>query len=264
MAERRRREESENAVESRRFNFGDVPMGGQLPEGSYDMKIVGMEEKYSQEKSVLMYSLEFRVEKPDSMFGRGLFETFVFGTTPFDPGDSKNPDFIAYSDLNDPDAEDPLTLKMSRGVQSFKRIMHCAGVDMDSEVDMTDLDAMAKSGDLMVGLRLRIEEQKDGRYAGTMRNRISHVYEIGQEEPGFTANPASSSRRGARKKASGQGGRRRTTQPDNMQRAMNSSRARQQVAQDLGDDLPQGVADHEPATYEDVVAPAPLATTDQD
>lgn len=258
MSERRRAAES-NEVEARSIDFSDVPLGGHLPEGSYDMKIASIEQRYSQEKGVLMYTIEFRVQLPEAMFGRGLFETLVFGTTPFDPGESKNPDFIAYSAINDPEAEDPMTLKMSRGVQMFKQILHYTGLDMDREIFMPELLAQGNSGELLVGMRLRVEEQQTGRYAGSIRNRIGHVYEIGREEPGFTPNPAKAKRRGARETEGGAGGRRRATQPDNMARSMNSTKARELIKDDLAEapllrPLPEDDA------YDDIVdAPAPAS-----
>lgn len=239
-----------NNVDSRIFNFADVPISGVLPEGSYNMRIASLEQRYSQANSVLMFTMELRVDEPAAMFGRGLFETFVFGTTPFDPGQSRNPDFIAYSKLDDPEAEDPLTLRMSRGVQSFKQVMHFAGCDMDREVDMAELTALCNSGDLRVGMRLRVEEEKrSGPYEGTLRNKIAHIYEIGREEPGFASNPARTPRRAARNgQSAAPTSERRRAQPDTMRRALNSPRTRAQLERDFGftpdgddilDDIPE-------------------------
>lgn len=239
MAERRRHSD-ENG---RYMDLSETPLGGLLPEGAYNMKIAGIEERYSQDKGVLMYVMELRVMEPESMLGRGHYELMVFGTTPFNAEHSQNPEFIAYSKLNDPDAEDPLTLKMSRGVQMFKQLLYYANVDTSGIVYMPEMIDLCNSGELMVGVRLRQEEQKGGQYAGTIRNRIAHVFEVGREKVGVGTLATTNNRRGARQRAEAAGPRRRSPQPENMERALANEKTREQLRQDMGSEADTDVGE---------------------
>ena len=235
MSERRRNVEDSSG---RTIDFGEVQLGGLLPEAAYNMAIKSLEERYSQDKGILMYMMELRVEEPLSLEGRGHYELMVFGTTPFNAEHSKNPKFVAYSKLNDPDAEDPLTREMSRGIQMFKQLLHYAGVDMTGKVYMPDMIDLCNSGTLKVGVRLRHEEQRTGQYAGSLRCRIAHVFEVGREAPGF--NTKGGSRQQARGGSSEGGQRqRRAASPEpteNMNRALASEKTRQQLINDMGED----------------------------
>ena len=231
MTERRR-----NTNTNRTFDFSETPMGGYLPEGNYDMRIASMEKGYTRERNLLKFVLELRVIEPASMFGKGHYETLVFGTAPFDPGASQNPEFIEYAALDDPDCEDPLNMRISNNVQLFKQIMHYAGCDMNGAVNMDDMIALCNAGQLRIGMRICVEEQTTGRYAGRMQNRISHCYEIGREEPGFATQAAGASRRGGRQPAAPAAQTRvRQEQPPRMQEALTDERTRQQLIEDLGE-----------------------------
>lgn len=227
MSERRRNAEN---MTGRYLDLSETPLGGLLPEATYNMRITSLEPRYSNDKGVLMYTMELRVMEPESLRGRGHYELMVFGTTPFNAEYSNNPEFIEYSNLDDPDAEDPRTLKMSRGVQMFKQLLYYAGVDVSEVLYMPDIIDLCNGGELQVGVRLRQDEQKTGQYAGTVRNRISHVFEVGREKVGVTSQ-SGGNRRAARKGAAGPRG--RANQPDNMERALAAEKTREQLAEDM-------------------------------
>ena len=231
MSERRRHNTD------RMFDFSETPLGGFLPEGNYDMRIASLEKGYTRERNLLKFTMELRVLEPASMMGKGHYETLVFGTAPFDPGESQNPEFVAYAHLDDPDCEDPINMRVNNNIQLFKQLMHFAGIDMNGSVNMDDMIAVCNGGELRVGMRLRVEEQATGRYAGTIRNRISHCYEIGREAPGFASNPRQSQRRGVRQESPGApaGRRVRNEQPERMQQALANPTTRQQLIEEMGE-----------------------------
>ena len=161
------------------FNWGDVRVSRHLPAGYYDFKIESLEEAHSQEKGLLMYVVEATVQAPSSQAGKKHVEYMLFGKTPFET-DSEDEEFQAYADLEDLEAEDPLTAKYSNGMRTFKKVFEAAGLELDSDdISMNEIIDKANSGGLTFGARLFVEEQD----AGRTRNNFGQCYTAGTETP---------------------------------------------------------------------------------
>ena len=236
MAERQRSDQA--LVNDVVIDFSETPSMGLLPEASYRMRIVSLESRRTRENGILMYVMEFRVVEPAAVIGRPHYEYLMFGTTPFHVERQGDPEYQRFAQLDDPDALDPLTHKRSRGIQMFKTILEMAGQPMIGAMGMAELTALCNSGQLEVGLRLRREEQQAGEYAGTMRNRIGHVFELGTEEIGFASSTTSRRDRSVGALPSGSSRQRASgPQPENMARALNSSRTRETIREHMGVDV---------------------------
>lgn len=161
------------------FNFDGVQTSRYIPNSHVSLKIVGLTEKQTRATGCLMYVINTVVTEPKVQAGKEYNEFCVFGTTPFETN-SDNPEFIEYAELDDADAQDPLTTRYSMGIRDFKRIFETAGIDFSKDVDMDDLADLASSGELTFGGHISLDTDSE---TGKQRNNLNAVYEVGTEEP---------------------------------------------------------------------------------
>lgn len=165
------------------FDFTGTQTSRFIPNAHVNLKIVGLEGKDNR-AGCLMYVIDTVVTAPASQAGKQYTEYCTFGTTPFNPGRSNDPEFIEYAELDDPQAEDPLTARFSNGMKDFKRIFENAGVDFSKQVDMDDILELAGSGQLEFGAHVSLDTDET---TGKQRNNINAVYKSGAEEPRLVA-----------------------------------------------------------------------------
>lgn len=171
------------AVQSHVVDFGNVPsFQDAIPPSLCLVRINSIEQRYSKEKQLLMYVFELRVLAPAEIRGRGHYEYIVIGKKPQDPGDNPDPKWIKYCDIDDPDGTDPLNHELNPSTKQLKRYLQYAGLDVDGPIDMADVANLAVEGKLEVGVRFIQETETEGRYAGSVRNRVTYVFEPGREE----------------------------------------------------------------------------------
>lgn len=181
-------------MENRFFNWDGVRSTRLLPAGYYDMRMVELNETYTRERGMLMYVLVSEVVEPVAQKGLRYWEYMVFGTAPFDPGDNSDAEYIEYAELEDLEAEDPLTQKYSIGMQVFKRIFEAAGVELTADLGMHEIMDRVDSGGMVFGCRMSVQTDD----SGVDRNRMSSVYPQGTQLPRLEEPPAAT-RRGARR-----------------------------------------------------------------
>lgn len=168
---------------SRIFDFSGVQTSRYIPNAHVSLKVVGLEERLTKANGCLMYVIDNVVTAPASQAGKQYTEFCVFGTTPFETN-SEDPDFVEYAELDDPQAEDPLTARFSMGMRDFKRIFEGAGIDFTKPVSMADLVDIASSGELNFGAHVSLDTDET---TGKQRNHINAVYQTGKEEPRLIA-----------------------------------------------------------------------------
>lgn len=151
----------------RSVNFDAVPDSNIVPEGVYVVSIETFEETASQQGK-LMYNARLEIIEPADLAGMGIFETFVIGND------------------DDPDASNEDTWVKSIGCQRMKKMLKCANVPLDT--DMDNVVAAALQQQLSVSVVQQVDDGKrDARYKGNVRNRISQFYPLGTKEAGITA-----------------------------------------------------------------------------
>lgn len=181
-----------------RVNFANVRTETTIPAGYYNFLLASCEEMWTK-NAALMYVVEMRVHEPESQRGRAYREYLTLGKRPFDPGNRDDSAWQQYADLDDPDCEDPVNHEMNPDMQQLKRIMENAGIDCNKEYDLEDLMELINAGGLYIGGRLIVEEeQREGRFKGQMRNRLTYIYEQDRETSRIDDVPAATARRNGR------------------------------------------------------------------
>lgn len=165
------------------IDFSGTQTSRYIPNAHVNLKITGLEGKDNR-AGCLMYVISTMVTAPSSQAGKQYTEYCTLGTTPFNPGRSTDPEFIEYAELDDPQAQDPLTARFSNGARDLKRIFETAGIDFSKPVDMDDLVDIAGSGQLEFGAHISLDTEED---TGKQRNNINAVYKSGSEEPRLVA-----------------------------------------------------------------------------
>lgn len=167
-----------------RIDMSQVHTERTLKGGYYNMAIVSADETRTKTGS-LMIVLELRVKEPTLLQGRKMYEYLVLGKRQFDPGRTDDDSWVEYADCDDPDCLDPINHRRNPAIQQLKRIMDAAGLDVGSDVETADICTTLNAGGFEVGARVIAEEEKEGKYAGRMSNKITYIYESGAEQPRF-------------------------------------------------------------------------------
>lgn len=151
--------------------FGDflrenVSESSSVPDGGYLAEIVDAECVQTREAGKKMYHCELQVVEPEEYAGARLDDYMVFGSD------------------EDPDAEDPRTLKRSRGVKQFRKLARCAGVLGEIGDDDEENCDLLKECKVYAVVSMKVEEEGD--YKGEVRNRITNYFPEGERDPEVT------------------------------------------------------------------------------
>lgn len=149
----------------KKLPFDDIPKPSQdMPKGAFLFSIENIEQGATNDGR-FMVTTTYRCVEPEEYAGRLHFERYTFGNA------------------QDPNADEPETIKKSRGAQAFKDHLLKAKVKPSNDLDK--LAASAK--DQVVGFVFREYTEKDVRadgspnpYAGEVRTRINKAFMQGE------------------------------------------------------------------------------------
>lgn len=172
---------------ARSFKIGDIPTSTVLPNGFYNLRIAAFEETISQNKGILMYKMEFRVVAPEVAENRAYYENLIIGKRPYKAPDGSNAEWVAFCELDDPMAEEPLTQRYASGLRTLKQILvaldhDLAGADViDMDELMGDFNIKNPKEQFVVGARIR--EFSDTKRDNRLRNDVTVWYSADNEKP---------------------------------------------------------------------------------
>lgn len=137
------------------FPWNDIPEEDVLPTGCYRMVVEEMEDGESS-SGKRMPRARFGVKAPAEYVGMSHFENYVVGT-------DENPKGINSGTF---------------GARNLKKFLSKAQIPPSNDIAM--LCHNAKGVELMISINCYTE--KDGEYAGSMRNRIVAYHRLGERE----------------------------------------------------------------------------------
>lgn len=143
--------------------YEDISDSGVQPDGAYQLRGVSMEPATTS-TGKKMFRCVAQVELPEAQAGQQVYENFVIGND------------------NDPAAQLKETWTASVGARRWKGLLKAAAVPAStSEANL----CAGFEGSVFCGVATTYTE-KDGDYAGTMRNRWN-FYKVGTYQPGVVA-----------------------------------------------------------------------------
>lgn len=188
----------------RRIPAGRIVTGFTVPNGNFNARIAEFDEESSR-SGLLMFVVEYRIEAPERLKGKGVTERFVIGKRPFDvKGNDSSEEFLEYAALDDPEADEELTWIYSRDFRKFKE--RCLAANWDGALeDAWDRDRLGEIVGLGLGLKIVEEIQEDGKYAGRTQNVVVYSYPLGDVEAALeeTAKKVQKGRPGGNKGGAG-------------------------------------------------------------
>jgi hypothetical protein len=139
-----------------------------LPPGLIKFKIEDMTEEVSQNTGKAMIVAHLRAVEPKQVRNLSTTEYFVIGTD------------------DDPNCDDPATYGKTVGASRFKTLIKKANVRQAPTLEKTA--KLAEGQEFIAAVTQEVE--KDGKYAGRIRNRIAAFFAIGERKPGVDASIA--------------------------------------------------------------------------
>lgn len=152
-------------MQDRAFPWDEIPDSNIVPVGTYLLRGVELTEETSREAGKLMYKAQVSTIEPAEHANEALFERFVIGSD------------------EDPLAKQPATWKASVGARRMKAMLNAAQIP--SGLSTAQIAQTFPGAQFLC--KVSQEEQKEGDYKGTISNRLSNFFKVGERATGLDA-----------------------------------------------------------------------------
>lgn len=149
-------------------SFDDIPEGALLPRGIYMMTVTSMDEKFSREKSFLMYEMTFEVQEPAQYAGVTKKDWYVIGND------------------EDPKGEQADTWRNSIGMKRLKRLVRATMVPETSDMDVLADRLTGQKFIAVIDQRLDTNPKND-KFKDSKTNVIRELHPVGTMSPKLIA-----------------------------------------------------------------------------